>query len=116
MDVGNQQRPDEIPLPIIPVFKVEEDSIISFRFIKRVIQNQQNETTQLCSTHRLKRFVINIITWLLNFGPKTKISDFQSYFIAHRRRLNKTLAYKSRVFPDKKVPVYIREVYQGQYR
>lgn len=79
LDGDGQHNPEEIPLLVKPLIKHEADVVIGSRFIA----NGHN-------VPGYRRFGIGIITWLFNFGSRSRVSDAQSGF----------RAYSSRVFPE----------------
>lgn len=81
LDGDGQHNPDEIPQVLAPIIAGEADMVIGSRFLP---PNQQTQGTNI---HPHRKFGIHIITWLCNFGSKAKVSDSQSGFRAHSRRL-----------------------------
>lgn len=77
LDGDGQHNPDEIPRVLAPVLRGESDLVIGSRFLVPYSQN----------IPKYRKFGIDIITWLCNFGSKIKVSDSQSCFRAHSRRL-----------------------------
>ena len=47
---------------------------------------------------KYRKFGIDVITWLYNFGSKEKVSDSQSCFRAHSRRLLKAVTITEKGF------------------
>jgi glycosyltransferase involved in cell wall biosynthesis len=92
LDGDGQHNPDEIPQVIAPVLNGEADLVIGSRFL------QTTQRTQGTKIRRYRKFGIDVITWLCNFGSKKKISDSQSCFRAHRRRLLETISIKENGF------------------
>jgi len=80
LDGDGQHNPDEIPRLISPILGKKADLVIGSRFLKP----QTN-------IRRYRKFGIDVITWLYNFGSKVKISDSQSCFRAHSRKLLDTI-------------------------
>lgn len=77
LDGDGQHNPDEIPQVMAPILRGEADLVIGSRFLK----------TDLKQAPKYRKFGIDVITWLYNFGSKVKVSDSQSCFRAHSRRL-----------------------------
>lgn len=76
LDGDGQHNPDEIPRVLAPVLRNGADLVIGSRFLKP-------ET----NISRYRKFGIDVITWLYNFGSKVRVSDSQSCLRAHSRRL-----------------------------
>jgi glycosyltransferase involved in cell wall biosynthesis len=77
LDGDGQHNPDEIPQVLTPILRGEADLVIGSRFLQ----------TNLNRVPKYRKFGIDVITWLYNFGSKVKVSDSQSCFRAHSRRL-----------------------------
>ena len=77
-DGDGQHNPDEIPQVLAPILNGEADLVIGSRFL---------QPTQRTNIRRYRKFGIDVITWLYNFGSKVKVFDSQSCFRAHSRRL-----------------------------
>lgn len=77
LDGDGQHNPDEIPQVLAPVLNGEADLIIGSRFLLKGFDKAP----------KYRKFGIDIITWLYNFGSKLKVSDSQSCFRAYSRRL-----------------------------
>jgi len=77
LDGDGQHNPDEITQVLAPILNGEADLVIGSRFLQR----------DLIKAPRYRKFGIDVITWLYNFGSKVKVSDSQSCFRAHSRRL-----------------------------
>lgn len=77
LDGDGQHNPDEIPQVLAPIIRGEADLVIGSRFLKSSLKN----------VPKYRKFGIDVITWLFNFGSKVKVSDSQSCFRAHSRRL-----------------------------
>ncbi len=80
IDGDGQHNPDEIPQVLFPILKNEADLIIGSRFLD--INN---------SIPTYRRFGIGVITFLWNFGSKSKVSDAQSGFRAYSKNLFETI-------------------------
>ena len=81
LDGDGQHNPDDIPQVLAPVINGEADLVIGSRFL------QTTQQTQRTNIRRYRKFGIDVITWLYNFGSKVKVFDSQSCFRAHSRRL-----------------------------
>jgi glycosyltransferase involved in cell wall biosynthesis len=77
LDGDGQHDPDEIPRVLAPILNNEADLVIGSRFLP----------ANVIEIPRYRKFGIDVITWLYNFGSKKKVSDSQSGFRAHSRRL-----------------------------
>ena len=77
LDGDGQHNPDEIPHVLAPILTGEADLVIGSRFLR--------PNTGEAPTYR--KFGIDVITWLFNFGSNVKVTDSQSCFRAHSRRL-----------------------------
>jgi len=75
LDGNGQHDPDEIPDVITPLLAGEADLVIGSRFLAR-----SNNVA------RCRRFGIDVITFLFNFGARERITDAQSGFRAYNRR------------------------------
>ena len=75
VDGDGQHNPEEIPLFITPILKGEADLVIGSRFLNRPTD-----------VPRYRKFGIGIITFLLNFGSRVKVSDSQSCFRAYSKK------------------------------
>jgi len=75
LDGDGQHNPDEIPLLVQPVREGKADLVIGSRFLRAA------------EVPRYRKFGIDMITWMYNFGSNVKITDAQSGFRAHSRRL-----------------------------
>jgi glycosyltransferase involved in cell wall biosynthesis len=78
LDGDSQHTASEIPAVLEPVVRGEADLAIGSRFMSPDHLNHM-------PTYR--KLGIKIITWLLNVGSETKVSDSQSGFRAYSRRL-----------------------------
>jgi glycosyltransferase involved in cell wall biosynthesis len=90
LDGDGQHNPDELPQVLEPILNGEADLVIGSRFLqptKSTQQTQQTLSTQQTNIPRYRKFGIKVITWLYNLGSKTKVSDSQSCFRAHNRKL-----------------------------
>lgn len=77
LDGDGQHNPDEIPQVLAPILRGEADLVVGSRFCQTNVKN----------VPKYRKFGINVITWLYNLGSKVKLSDSQSCFRAHSRRL-----------------------------
>jgi len=109
LDGDGQHNPDEIPQVLAPVLNGEADLVIGSRFLQsnqstvnsdqsaggsqRPTTNDSDSGLQtmdyqlLTNVPRYRKFGIDVITFLYNLGSKVKVSDSQSGFRAHSRRL-----------------------------
>jgi glycosyltransferase involved in cell wall biosynthesis len=87
LDGDNQHNPDEIPQVLAPILRGEADLVIGSRFLQPNLNQSQPVSTSLKHVPKYRKFGIDVITWLYNFGSKVKVSDSQSCFRAHSRRL-----------------------------
>lgn len=88
LDGDGQHNPDDIPKLLAPILNSEADLVIGSRFLpptQGTLRAQQ--TPQTTNVPHYRKFGINVITWLCNLGSKVKVSDSQSCFRAHSRRL-----------------------------
>jgi glycosyltransferase involved in cell wall biosynthesis len=77
LDGDGQHNPDEIPQVLAPILGESADLVIGSRFLQYDLGN----------IRRYRKFGIDVITWLYNLGSKVKVSDSQSGFRAHSRKL-----------------------------
>ena len=87
LDGDGQHNPDEIPQVLAPILRGEADLVIGSRFLQPNLNQSQPISTSLKHVPKYRKFGIDVITWLYNFGSKIKVSDSQSCFRAHSRRL-----------------------------
>lgn len=80
LDGDGQHDPSEIPEIAAPALKGEADVVIGSRFMGRYN-----------NVAFYRRFGINVITFLYNFGARPQITDGQSCFRAYNRRALETL-------------------------
>jgi glycosyltransferase involved in cell wall biosynthesis len=85
LDGDGQHNPDEIPKLVSPILSKEADIVIGSRFLP--LPQLSPSGSQQTVMPRYRRFGINVITLLCNFGFRVKISDSQSCFRAHSRKL-----------------------------
>jgi glycosyltransferase involved in cell wall biosynthesis len=76
LDGDGQHNPEEIPLVLEPVLRGEADLVIGSRFLGHSPK----------AVPRYRKFGIDVITWLYNFGSKVSVSDSQSCFRAYSRK------------------------------
>ena len=81
LDGDGQHNPDEIPRLLAPIVQEEADLIIGSRFLSDAV-----------NMPRYRRFGIKVITFLLNLGSRTKVSDAQSGFRAYSKRAINTIS------------------------
>ena len=80
LDGDGQHNPDEIPQLLAPIIKGEADLTIGSRFLG-----------DSGSVPKYRKFGINIINWLFNFGSELKLSDTQSCFRAYGKEALRSL-------------------------
>lgn len=86
LDGDGQHNADEIPAVIAPILAGEADIVVGSRFIhncsspKETLNHTQSTTNGMPG---YRGFGIRVITFLWNFGSKTKVSDAQSGFRAY---------------------------------
>ncbi len=86
LDGDGQHLASEIPHILAPLLEGGADLVIGSRFMS------DNEMP------RYRRFGNDIITWLYNFGRKTKVMDTQSCFRAYSRKLLESIDIEERGF------------------
>jgi glycosyltransferase involved in cell wall biosynthesis len=77
LDGDGQHNPDEIPRLLAPILKGKADLVIGSRFLR----------PNLKQIPRYRKFGIDVITFLYNLGSRSRVTDSQSCFRAHNRRL-----------------------------
>jgi glycosyltransferase involved in cell wall biosynthesis len=87
LDGDGQHNPDEIPQVLAPILSNEADLVIGSRFLQPNLNQSQPISINLNQVPKYRKFGIDVITWLYNFSSKVKVSDSQSCFRAHNRRL-----------------------------
>ena len=102
LDGDGQHNPDDIPRLLAPIRSNEADLVIGSRFLppkQSAVSSPQSTAntpdsglrtlnSQLgTNIPRYRKFGIDVITWLYNLGSEVKVSDSQSCFRAHSRRL-----------------------------
>ena len=85
LDGDGQHNPDEIPKLIAPILHGEADLVIGSRFLS-------NEAYM----PRYRKFGIRVITFLFNFGSRTKVSDTQCGFRSYHEKLFSGLAHNEK--------------------
>jgi glycosyltransferase involved in cell wall biosynthesis len=76
LDGDGQHNPAEIPLLLQPLLQGDADLVIGSRFIK-------HET----NIPAYRKLGVDFITWMYNLGTDVKVTDAQSGFRAHSRKL-----------------------------
>ena len=76
LDGDGQHDPDDIPRLLAPIFCREADVVVGSRFL-----------SGKSSMPRYRKFGINVITFLYNFGSRAKVADAQSGFRAYSKRV-----------------------------
>lgn len=87
LDGDGQHNPDEINQVLAPILRGEADLVIGSRFLQPKPRQSQAVSSNLKNVPKYRKFGIDVITWLYNFGSNVKVSDSQSCFRAHSRRL-----------------------------
>jgi glycosyltransferase involved in cell wall biosynthesis len=75
LDGDGQHDPDDIPRLLAPILCGEADVVVGSRFL-----------SDKSDMPRYRKFGINVITFLYNFGSGAKVTDAQSGFRAYSRR------------------------------
>jgi glycosyltransferase involved in cell wall biosynthesis len=78
LDGDGQHDPQEIQRVLTPIINGEADIVIGSRFLDPAQKNR---------IRRYRKFGIDVITWLYNFGTNDKIIDAQSGFRAYTREV-----------------------------
>lgn len=86
LDGDGQHNPDELPQVLAPLLSGEADLVIGSRFL------QLPQPTQQTNMPRYRKFGINVITFLYNFGSRIKVSDSQSGFRAYSKKILDTIS------------------------
>lgn len=81
LDGDGQHNPAEIPLLLLPLLQGQADLVIGSRFI-------EHKT----NIPYYRKFGVDIITWMYNLGSKVRVTDAQSGFRAHSRKLLESVA------------------------
>lgn len=79
LDGDGQHNPDEIPLLIEKLRETGADIIVGSRFINKY------------EAPRYRKFGIDVITWLYNFGHRYKMSDSQCCFRVYSKKAVNTI-------------------------
>jgi hypothetical protein len=87
LDGDGQHNPDEIPQVLAPILHNKADLVIGSRFLQSNLNQSQLISSNLIQVPKYRKFGIDVITWLYNFGSKVKVSDSQSCFRAHSKKL-----------------------------
>lgn len=84
IDGDGQHNADEIPRLLEPIVKENADIVIGSRFLDGL------------NMPEYRRFGIGVITYLWNFGSKTKVTDSQSGFRAYTKNAYEKLTISER--------------------
>ena len=84
LDGDSQHDPHDIPQVLDPILKGEADLVIGSRFLKQTLLTR---SIQQINIPRYRKFGIDVITFLYNFGSKVKVSDAQSGFRAYNENI-----------------------------
>lgn len=87
LDGDGQHNPDEIPQVLAPILKGEADLVVGSRFLQPNLNQSPSISANLHQMRKYRKFGIDVITFLYNLGSKVKVSDSQSCFRAHSRKL-----------------------------
>jgi glycosyltransferase involved in cell wall biosynthesis len=82
IDGDGQHNPDEIPQLLAPVLQQEVGVVIGSRFLRNGRKIPP-----------YRRFGIDVINWLWNFGSKVQVSDTQSGFRVYNKQLIKEINF-----------------------
>jgi glycosyltransferase involved in cell wall biosynthesis len=85
LDGDGQHNPDEISQVLAPILDSEADLVTGSRFLQ--LSQLQTADNHRITMPRYRQFGVKVITFLYNFGHKTKVSDAQSGFRAYNRRV-----------------------------
>jgi len=99
IDGDGQHNATEIPLLITPVIKGEADIVIGSRFL-----NGHN------GIPRYRKFGIDVITWLYNFGSSVKLSDTQSGFRVYNKKALESITY----LQDNKMAISVETIVKAR--
>ena len=83
LDGDGQHNPDELPQVLAPIIAGEADMVIGSRFLDRKT-----------NMPRYRKFGIDVITFLCNFGSNVGVSDAQSGFRAYSARVVDALSLR----------------------
>lgn len=92
LDGDGQHNSDELRQVLAPLLTGEADLVIGSRFLQLPQPTQQTHSTQQTNMPRYRKFGINVITFLYNFGARIKISDSQSGFRAYSKKIMDTIS------------------------
>ena len=92
LDGDGQHNPDELPQVLAPLLTGEADLVIGSRFLRLPQPTQQTQSTQQTNMPGYRKFGINVITFLYNFGSRIKVSDSQSGFRAYSKKILDTIS------------------------
>jgi glycosyltransferase involved in cell wall biosynthesis len=99
LDGDGQHDPDDIPKLLAPISRGEADVVVGSRFL-----------SGKSDVPRYRRFGINVITFLYNFGSRAKVTDAQSGFRAYSKEaLNGFTITQSGMGASVEVIIKIRE-------
>lgn len=109
LDADGQHDSDEIPKLIEPMLEGKTDIVIGSRFVPRMIRASRKanylynasyaiEDYEYMKIPKYRKFGIDIITWLYNFGYSYKVKDAQSCFRAYSRAFLNRLNIKENGF------------------
>lgn len=87
LDGDGQHNPHQIPLLVAPILKEGVDLVIGSRFLRQTAPTQSTDADDENSMPSYRAFGIKVITYLWDFGSRTKVSDAQSGFRAYSKKL-----------------------------
>lgn len=87
LDGDAQHNPDEIPIVIAPIVEGKADMVIGSRFVQADGRESNEDTSRVFNIPWYRKYGIDAITWLYNVVSNVKVTDSQSCFRAHSRRL-----------------------------
>ncbi len=93
LDGDAQHDPSDIPKLLAPILNKEADIVIGSRFLQPNLNDFQSISTHFNQMPRYRKFGIDVITFLYNFGSRMKVSDAVSGFRAYSRRVLDTLSF-----------------------
>ena len=86
LDGDGQHDPAEIPLLLEPIISGKADMVIGSRFLRQA------------KIRAYRKFGIDIITFLVNFGQTVKFTDSQCCFRAHSKKLVDSIVIQDNSF------------------
>ena len=93
LDGDGQHNPDEIPKLLTPILDRKADLVIGSRFLQSNLNETQPVPDEFKQMPKYRKFGIDVITFLYNFGSKVRVSDAVSGFRAYTRRVFDNLSF-----------------------